>query len=369
MEERDKVIVRTSFIGIAANVLLAAFKAFVGLLSGSIAVILDAINNLSDAVSSLVTIIGTKLSRKQPDRKHPLGYGRIEYLSAMIVAAIVLYAGVTSCGESIKKIIHPESADYSLFSIIIIGVAVLVKLLLGLYVMKKGKEVKSASLVASGTDALTDAIVSLSVLVSALVYVLFSISIEAYIGLLISLIIIKAGCQMLAETISELIGKRADCDLVLAIKKMIVEDEDVSGAYDLILHNYGPDSYTGSVHIEISDKLGALDIERVTRRIQAKVYNELGVILEAVSIYAVNNVDEEIVKARNIASKIALAHEGIKQTHGFYLDTVNKVLTIDCVISFDVKDMDAVFSEIHKEISAEFPDYLVKVNRDYDISD
>ncbi|MBQ7466111.1 MAG: cation diffusion facilitator family transporter, partial [Oscillospiraceae bacterium] len=121
---RDSVIVRTSIIGIVANVFLAGFKAAIGLLSHSIAVTLDAVNNLSDALSSVITIVGTKLAGKQPDQKHPLGYGRIEYLSAMVVAAIVLYAGVTSLVESVKKIIHPEAADYSTVSLIIIASAV-----------------------------------------------------------------------------------------------------------------------------------------------------------------------------------------------------------------------------------------------------
>ena len=137
--DRDRLIVRTSIIGIITNVFLAAFKAAIGLLSHSIAVVLDAVNNLSDALSSLITIIGTKLSAKLPDKKHPLGYGRIEYLTALVVAAIVLYAGATSLVESVKKIIHPETADYSLVSLVIIAVAVGVKLLLGRYVKAQGK--------------------------------------------------------------------------------------------------------------------------------------------------------------------------------------------------------------------------------------
>ncbi|MBO7659421.1 MAG: cation diffusion facilitator family transporter, partial [Clostridia bacterium] len=144
---REKAIVKTSIVGIVTNILLVGFKAFVGLVSNSIAVILDAVNNLSDALSSVVTIIGAKLGAKQPDKKHPLGYGRIEYLSSMIVAALVLYAGITSLVESIKKIIHPEAADYSTVSIIIISVAIVVKLLLGLYVKKQGKKVNSGALV------------------------------------------------------------------------------------------------------------------------------------------------------------------------------------------------------------------------------
>ncbi|MBQ9464458.1 MAG: cation diffusion facilitator family transporter, partial [Lachnospiraceae bacterium] len=164
LESRDRIIVRTSVIGILANVFLAAFKAVIGLLSNSIAVVLDAVNNLSDALSSVITIVGTKLAGKRPDKKHPLGYGRIEYLSAMIVSAIVLYAGITSLVESIKKIIHPETPDYSRVSLIIIAAAVIVKIILGRFVKARGEKAGSQALVASGKDATFDAVLSASVL-------------------------------------------------------------------------------------------------------------------------------------------------------------------------------------------------------------
>ena len=130
-ENREKIIVRTSIIGILVNILLAAFKAVVGMLSHSIAVVMDAVNNLSDAMSSVITILGTKLAGKEPDKKHPLGYGRIEYLSAMIISVIVLYAGVSSLVESVKKILHPETPDYSATALLIIAVAVVAKIILG----------------------------------------------------------------------------------------------------------------------------------------------------------------------------------------------------------------------------------------------
>ena len=191
--KREKTIVKTSLVGILTNLLLVGFKAFVGLVSNSIAVILDAVNNLSDALSSVVTIIGAKLGAKQPDKKHPLGYGRIEYLSSMIVAALVLYAGITSLVESIKKIIHPEAADYSTVAIFIISVAIAVKLVLGMYVKRQGKKVNSGALSASGSDALFDAVLSASVLASAIIFLVSGVSLEAYVGVVIAGFIIKAG--------------------------------------------------------------------------------------------------------------------------------------------------------------------------------
>ena len=199
---REKIIVRTSVIGIVANAFLAAFKAVVGIISNSIAIVLDAVNNISDALSSLITIIGTKLAAKEPDKNHPFGYGRIEYLSAMIISLIVFYAGITSFIESVKKIIHPETPEYTTTSLIIVAVAVLVKILLGRYVQSVGNRVNSDSLVNSGKDALLDSIISASTLLAAAIYLIFGISLEAWLGAIISLIIIKSGYEMLKDTIS-----------------------------------------------------------------------------------------------------------------------------------------------------------------------
>ena len=207
---REKAIVKTSIIGVVTNVLLAVFKAIVGMVSHSIAVTLDAVNNLSDALSSVITIVGAKLGAKKPNKKHPLGYGRIEYLSSMLVAAIVLYAGITSLVESVKKIISPETPDYSTVSLIIIAVAIVVKLVLGQYVKKQGKKHNSGALVASGSDALFDAVLSASVLASAAVYLIWHISLEAYVGVIIAVIIIKAGVEMMIETLNDILGKRSD---------------------------------------------------------------------------------------------------------------------------------------------------------------
>ena len=306
--KRDQVIVRTSVIGIIANVFLAAFKAVVGIVSNSIAVTLDAVNNLSDALSSVITIVGTKLASKKPDKKHPLGYGRIEYLSAMIVAAIVLYAGITSFVESVKKIIHPEKPDYSAVSLIIIGSAVVVKLLLGRYVKAQGEKVNSGSLIASGSDALFDAILSASVLLSAVIFKLTGLSLEAYVGVVISCIIIKSGYEMLSETLDDILGSRADRELVAGIRKTICEDEAVSGAYDMYLHAYGPERYYGSVHVEVPDTMTADEIDLMERRIAEKVYVKHGVAMTGIGIYSVNTRDEEVKNKQTNAVEYPADH-------------------------------------------------------------
>ncbi|MBR3551801.1 MAG: cation transporter [Clostridia bacterium] len=365
---RERTIVRTSVIGIVTNILLVAFKAFVGLMSNSIAVILDAVNNLSDALSSVVTIIGAKLGAKPPDKKHPLGYGRIEYLSSMIVAALVLYAGITSLVESVKKIITPEAADYGTVSIIIISVAIAAKLILGTYVKRQGKKVNSGALVASGSDALFDAILSASVLACAIVYLIWGISLEAYIGVVIALFIMKAGIEMMMETLNEIIGKREDTKTTKELKAIICSEEAVRGAYDVTLFNYGPNKNYGSVHIELPDTLTVDDVDRITRRIQTDVFQKTGVILTGIGVYSFNTSNDEAAQMRNAVQKAVMTHDWALQMHGFYADTEKKTLRFDVVLSFEIDRQDAI-KTLHSEVCALYPDYDVMIVPDVDIAD
>lgn len=368
-KEREKVIVRTSVIGIGANVLLSGIKAFVGFLTGSIAVVLDAVNNLSDAISSIITVIGTKLAGRAPDRNHPYGHGRAEYITQMVVAAIVLYAGVTAIVESIKKIIHPEAADYSTASLIIISAAVVVKLILGLYVRKKGKEVNSGALRASGTDALFDAVISASVLASAIIFLTTGVSLEAYVGVIISLFIIKSGVEMIKDAIDDIIGHRVSGELSAKIKETVATEKQVLGVYDLFLNNYGPDKYTGSLHVEVPSDMDASEIDTLTRRVSEKVYMETGVILTAVGVYSANLGDEEAMKVRNRVREIVMTHDYVLQIHGFYLDEETKRMSFDIILDFACPDRAALYKHILEEVAAEYPDYHVTVTLDIDISD
>lgn len=368
MENREKVIIRTSIIGIIANLFLAGFKAAIGLLSHSIAVVLDAVNNLSDALSSVITIVGTKLAGRLPDKKHPLGYGRIEYLTAMIVAAIVLYAGVTSLTESVKKLIHPETPDYSVVSLVIIASAVVVKLLLGRYVKGMGEKINSGSLLASGSDAGFDAILSASVLACAILFLVTGIQLEAVVGVVIAVFIIKSGIEMLQDTLNDILGSRTDPELARALKQFICEDPQVHGAFDLFLYNYGPDKNYGSVHVEVDDTLSATEIDALDRRIQAKVFVKYGVILTGIGIYAMNTGDDEAGQIRRKVVQMVMAHDYAIQFHGFYIDTEKKQMTFDVVFSFEC-DRDAALAELTGEVQASWPDYQIFIQPDIDITE
>lgn len=365
---RERTIIRASIIGIATNFLLAAFKAAIGIASNSIAIVLDAVNNISDAGSSLITIISTKLAGKSPDKKHPFGYGRIEYLSSMIVSAIILYAGMTSLVESAKKIIHPVRAEYSVLSLVILGVAVIAKIVLGLYVQKTGKKVNSGALTASGADALFDAILSSSVLASAVIYLIFKLPLEAFVGVVISCFIIKSGIEMICETLDDIIGKRTDAALSRRIKQLIAEEQEVRGAYDLIISNYGPNKNYASVHIELPDTMTVKEVDSLTRRIELKVFKETGIVLTAVGVYSFNTSNDEAARIQNEVRKIVLRHDWALQTHGFYVDLERKILRFDTVLSFAISPEEAM-QTLCKEVSAAFPDYELQIAPDVDVSE
>ena len=368
--EREAAIVRTSAIGIAANVVLAAFKAAVGILSNSIAVTLDAVNNLSDAISSIITIVGTKLSNKKADREHPFGHGRIEYITTTVIAAIIMYAGISSLIKSIQDIMNPATPDYSPLSLVIIAVAVLVKIVLGHYVRTIGNRVNSDTLVASGSDALFDAMLSTSVLAAALIFIFTGISLEAYVGVVISAFIIKASIELLHDSIKEIIGMRPDAALSTLIYDIVKEDPDAEGVYDLIIHNYGPDRFVGSFHTEVLDTTSAIEIDTMNRRLSTEIYKQTSgkIIIAAIGIYARNTTDNRIVKMRTEVTEMALAHEGVLQVHGFIADIENQFMAFDTVIEFGYDGKQIVHDIIH-EVEAAYPDMNVSVLLDRDTSD
>ena len=339
------------------------------MMTNSIAIVLDAVNNISDAGSSLITIIGTKLAGREPDKKHPFGYGRIEYLSAMIISAIVLYAGITSFVESVKQIIHPETPEYTAVSLVIVAVAVVVKILLGRYVKSVGVKVNSDSLVNSGEDATLDSVISASTLVAAGIFLIFHVSLEAWLGAVISIVIIRSGIEMLKDTISQLLGEKNDPELARSIKQTVTGFPGVQGAYDLVLNNYGPDAWNGSIHIEVPDTYSADQLDQLIRDIQMAVYKQHQVILTAIGVYSVNTKDEEIIETRKKVLEIVFSHPYVKQMHGFYLIKDQKIMRFDIVVSFDAGDRRAVYEEVVSDVQKAFPDYTLHVAMDTDFAE
>lgn len=364
---REKTIIKTSVIGIFANVLLSIFKAIVGLLANSIAITLDSLNNLSDALSSIITIVGAKLAGKAPDKEHPYGHGRIEYLAAMTIAIIVLYAGITALIEAVKKVFDPQVPDYTTVSLIVVAVAIIVKIFLGISFKRVGKRVKSDSLINSGTDAMMDVAISVATLVSAIIFIISGVNIEAWIGILISILIIKSGIDMLKVTVSQILGERGEKEIYKAVEKTVMECEEINGAYDLILHNYGPDTYIGSVHIEVPDTMTAIEIDEITRKIMKKVYQKHNVILAAIGIYALNTKDKNVIDMRNKISNIVYSYKTVIQMHGFYLNEKEKIINFDIIIDFTDKNRDDVYKDIYNKIKEIYPEYELNITMDIDV--
>lgn len=364
---RNQVIIKTSIIGIIVNLILVIFKMTIGFLANSIAVILDGVNNLGDALSSIITIIGTKLAGKAPDKKHPYGYGRIEYLTSVLIAVIVLMAGITSVRESVDKIIHPQETSYSVVSLVIIAVAVVVKFVCGRYVKSVGQRINAGSLIASGSDAFFDSILSLSTLVGAIISLVWGIGLEGILGLMISVIIIKAGLEMLLETLNSIIGTRTDRELSEALKEKVNSFEEVRGAYDLALHNYGPTEIIGSIHIEVDDHMTARELHRLTRQIAQKVYEDFDIIL-TVGVYASNTSDEQVVEIKAKLEQILTGYPSVLEMHGFYAESETKTVTFDLVIDFNANAGEAQ-GQILAELQQLFPEYRFYIVVDSDYSD
>ena len=369
MENREKTVVRTGIVGIIANVLLAGFKAATGLAVNSIAMVLDAVNNLSDALSSVITIIGTKIAGKKPDKKHPLGHGRVEYLSQMAVALLILYAGITALVESVKKIITPEPPDHNMVSLIIIGEAAIVKIFLGLYFRKKASQAKSELLKASGTDALFDAVLSTAVLISAVVFMATGFNAEAYVSVIISVFILKAGYEMIREAIDDMLGHRVEGEHTKKVKEIVSAIPGIYGVYDVVLHNYGPDRFLGSLHVEVDDTMTAKEFDQLTRDIVEEVYSKTAIILTAVGLYSRNTGDNEAMRIRNEITRLVMDHDNVIQMHGFYIDEKRKRITFDIVIDFDEANIKELYEHIVKDVKEVAPGYEVKVSLDADISD
>ena len=364
-EKRHRIIISTSIIGILTNLALAIFKAIVGVLANSIAILLDAINNFSDMVSSIVTIAGTHVARLSPDREHPMGHGRSEYLSAVMVAIIIIYIGFTALIESVRKIISPEVPNYSTLTIFVVAVAVAVKVVLGLHVYRIGRKVDSDSLVGSGKDALFDAMISLATLIAAIVFLCTGFSVEAYLAAGISIFITYSGYRMLRGAFSVIIGERADPRLSRKIRTEIEKVDGVKGIYDLAIHDYGPNRLFASINVEFPEKMTASQIDDASRAIRHLIYRKCGVIISSIGVYAVDD-SEKAAKLRHEIEKNISKFEYVRQIHGFHIDEAKKKISFGLVVSADVEDSDAYCRAVRESLMKDILDYDFAITLDPD---
>ena len=374
-KKREKTIIRTSIIGISGNVLLVGFKAMIGLLAHSVSIFMDALNNLTDVLSSVITIIGTKLSNKKPDKKHPFGHGRIEYITSTLIALLVLFAGGLAIYESIVSIVEyftsedPTLPTFTIWSLIIIGAGVLVKVGIGIFYRIQGKRVKSSSLLASGMDALFDAALSFATLVGAIMAYTLHWYVEGYLGIIIGIFIIKTGIEILRDSFSSIIGERHDQEETKAMIADINSIDGVQGAYDLILNNYGPNKNIGSVHIGVDANMTAKDIQRIEREINILMYQKYSTFM-TVGIYAVGIENDRGNQVFDKLADLIKDEPTVLQMHGFFIDERIKVINFDLVISFDDKEPEATAKRIQDTLENEFNEFtfIIQIDKDYSLS-
>lgn len=361
---REHEIVKASVIGIAGNMLLVAFKMVIGFFSHSIAIILDGVNNATDALSSIVTIVGTKVAGRPPDAKHPFGYGRIEYLTSVVIAVIILVAGALSLRESILKIIHPAAPSYSTITITIIVVAILGKVALGIVFKRYGDKTSCEALIASGVDSNYDAVLSAGTLVVAFAQNLWNVNIDGAVGVVISLVVCKAGIEVLHDALAPIIGTPEDREHVTNIKRYIRTFPNVCDVHNVVMDNFGPNKIIGSVYIDVPDDLTARQVGELTRSIAKGLQEKFNVEL-TVGIRT-DNTTPEFAPMREALEKLAKKDDGVVNVHAFYVDPDTKTCYFDMVVKLKAdgkKAKDDLVAAMRKR----YPEFSfdVQVETDY----
>lgn len=351
-EAREGVVVATSALGILVNLVLAAVKVIVGAAVSSIAIVSEGVNNATDCATSLITIVGTKLSAKRPTSKHPFGYGRIEYLTSLVISIIIFVTGIELLISSVKRIFAPEELSISYVTLAIIALSAVMKLVLGSYTVKEGKRVGSDSLIALGTDCRNDSVVSLVTIISALAFLIFNLYIDAYAGVITSIFVLKAGFDVLRDTVSNLLGQAGDKELADKLYKMILDEPIVLNAADMMLHNYGPEAYSGSVNIEIDHEKTIGEAYAAIHALQLKIMHEYNITM-VFGMYAVDSDHEEMLKMRKEISHFVRTQEHVQSYHALYLDPDNGDIYCDLVVDYELHDWD--------ELRREFTEYMASL--------
>jgi len=362
VKDRGEIILSASITGIVTNLVLAAVKVTIGIITGSLAVMSDAINNLTDSSSSLITIIGTKLAARKPDKNHPFGYGRVEYLTSMVIAVIVSVTGFEVLLSAVKGIRNPEPMSYTPVSLGIILLTVFAKIWLGSFTQKIGKSVSSGALVASGADAKNDALVSLVTLVSAGVYLLWDFSLDAYAGMVISFFILRTGFEVMRETMGKILGEKADSSLAENLRKDVEACPIVISAHDLILHNYGPGSNTGSINVELDHTLTIGEVYPVLHDLQRELRKKYHTYL-VFGMYAVDTGAPLYQEVREKLNDFTHTHEHCLSFHAVNIDVAKKEMYCDIVLDY-CADRKVMRTELISLLKKDYPEYSINVTVD-----
>lgn len=355
-----------SIIGIIVNLLLAAFKLAAGILSGAISIIADAVNNLSDAGSQVVSLITFKISAKPADRNHPFGYARIEYVASMIVSFLILFVSVSLFSESIDKIINPSKTDYSILVMIILGVSVIGKLWLFFFGRSAGKKINSDVIRAAAADSLSDAGATLAVLISAMISRLCKIDIDGYMGIGVAIMIFIAGIKVLNETKNSILGSAPEPEVVEGIHNIVKEYPQILGIHDMVVHNYGPGNTICSFHAEVDGKIDVFETHDCIDNVERRLYNDLG-IRATIHMDPIVTDDEKVTALRiSVAAAVKKIDERLT-IHDFrYVEgTTHSNLIFDVTVPFEIKENNERIKElVSDKISEIDPNYFAVITVD-----
>lgn len=341
-------------VGIFLNLLLSAGKMIAGLITGSIAITADAFNNLTDAGSSVVTLVGFRMAGKQADDDHPFGHGRIEYLSGLAVSVVILLVGLELAKSSVEKIIHPEPVEFSWLSAGILIAAICVKLWMSYFNRSLSRRIGSAAMAATATDSLSDAVATSAVLLSAIIGKFTGVNIDAWAGILVALFILRAGWGAAKDTLNPLLGQSPDPELVRDIERTVLAHPQVVGIHDMIIHDYGPGRSMMSLHAEVpagSDIMEVHDeIDAIERELKAKYHIDASIHMDPIV-----TGDETISKARKMVSELVREVDPAMTIHDFRMTSGprHRNLIFDVVVPYSVRSTDEeVRREIERKIRA-----------------
>lgn len=355
-ENREGVIVATSALNIIVNLLIAGTKIFIGIISSSMAILSEGANNATDAATSVLALLGAKFSGMRPTKKHPFGFGRIEYFASLIIGVLIFTTGTEFLLGSVQRIFHPEPLEVSYITLSIVAVTAVVRLLLGSYTVRAGKRAQSGSLIAVGTECRNDAVISSITIISSLVFLIFNLSLDAYAGMIISAIIIKTGVQTLLSTVSSLLGENGRLELAETLYREIRQNEIVLNAADMMLHNYGPDAFSGSVNIEIDHKKTVEEVYASIHEMQLRLMHQYHVTM-VFGIYAVNHDDDAARRMRREIAGFVRGYEHVLSYHALYVDQAHKRIYCDLVVDYALKDWDALREAFTQFIKQQYPDF------------
>ena len=361
-EKVDNIKVRNAYgnlagaIGIIVNVLLFAIKLSVGLLAGSVAVMADAFNNLSDAASSIITIVGFKLANKPADAEHPFGHGRIEYISALIVSFLVMLVGLQFVKSSLERITNPATVKFEVIPFLLLLVSIFFKLWLSKFNKSIGHRINSSALKAAATDALGDVFTSSTVVISFLLAKFTQFPLDGYIGVFVACAIIYSGYGLIKETLNPLLGEAPDPVLVSNISDMVMSYENINGIHDLVVHNYGPGRIMASIHAEIPSDIDVMTIHHIIDTAEREISKKL-------NIYLVIHMDpicvdtDEIVDARKVVEDVLKTYPSVKSLHDFRVVGENDIKNLIFDIVVNPEDLNDCFT---KEKLAKFIERDIK---------